>query len=397
MVTISKEKANVKKLWRVGGDELTYVKKAIVNGLTGKYINLFEEKFNNLVGSKYAIAVNSGTSALHAAMLALGVGPGDEVIVPPLTFIATAYAPIYVGATPIFADVDERTFTIDPKSIEEKITEKTKAIITVSLYGLIPEMDRIVELARERNLLLIEDNAQCVLGKYKGRGESSFGDISIYSFQRSKHLTSGDGGVVVTNNADYAEKVRKYSDLGYRLLGAESATNENFKDQIQQPSFKRHELIGYNFRMPEVCAAMGIAQLDKAEKLVELRKKIGYGYDEVIQEFDWVVSQHVPSHIEPTYWTYAFMLDTGDINWEDFRKIFIRKGGKAFYGAWSLSYLEPSFLSYKKDAAMHSLQDSCPVAEKIQPKIIQLKTNFEDNDSLEIQQVVLRDTLEYFR
>ncbi len=194
------------KLWRVGAEELNYVQQAIEGGLTGEFTKIFEARFAKKFGAEYAIALNSGTSALHAAVAALGIKEGDEVIVPPMTFIATAFAPLYVGAVPVFADVDPQTFIIDPEDIRRKITPRTKAIITVSLYGLSPEMDQIMEIAKQYGLKVIEDNAQCVFGRYKGQVVGSFGDISIFSLQRSKHLTSGDGGVAIINDEKTAEK-----------------------------------------------------------------------------------------------------------------------------------------------------------------------------------------------
>ena len=332
------------KLWRVGDLELEYIKKAIEKGLTGKLTKEFELKFAEKFNVEYAIAVNSGTSALHASMLALGIGPGDEVIVPPLTFIATAYAPLYVGAVPIFADIDPQTFNIDPDEIEAKITPRTKAIIPVSLYGLSPEMDRIMEIARNYGLKVIEDNAQCIMGKYNDRIVGTIGDISIFSLQRSKHLTTGDGGIIVTNNELLAEKCRKYADLGYRTLTAKPISNEELKENIQQPDFRRHELIGYNFRMPEVCAAMGLGQLEKLDELIEKRIKIAELYAQEVKDCEWLVPQKVPEGISHMYWAFVLKLDTDkkNITWSRFRECFLRHGGDSFYGAWRLNYLEPS-------------------------------------------------------
>lgn len=379
MVSVGSLIEKSRRLWRVGDEEVSYIEDAISNGLTGEYVKIFEDKFAKFSGCEYAIAVNSGTSALHAALLALGVGPGDEVIVPPLTFVATAYAVLYVGATPVFADVDSRMFTIDPSDIENKISSSTKAIISVALYGLIPEMDRVCDIAKKYNLALIEDNAQCVLGHYKGRREGSFGDISIYSLQRSKHLTVGDGGVVITNNERHAEMVRKYADLGYCFLTANPLSNENFKETIQRPDFKRHELVGYNFRMPEICAAMGIAQIDKAHSLVNTRKQIGRLYADVLRAFQWLLPQYVPLHIEHTYWAYAFVLHRECVAWEEFKSRYQKYGGDSFYGAWSLSYLEPSMQFHLGCA------QSCPIAEDLQPRMIQLKTNYESLSKAELQ------------
>ena len=369
------------KLWRVGDEEIKYVRQAIKGGLTGDFTKTFESRFAEKFGVEYAIAVNSGTSALHAAMAALNIGPGDEVIVPPLTFIATAFAPLFVGAVPVFADVDPQTFNIDPNDIRKKITTKTKAIITVSLYGLSPEMDQIMEIARHHGLKVVEDNAQCVLGQYKGQIVGSLGDISIFSLQRSKHLTSGDGGVAITNDEKVAEKFRKFADLGYRTLTAKPISNENFKEIIQRPDFKRHEFIGYNFRMPEVCAAMGLAQLDKMEILLEKRVAIAELYEKAIQGCDWLIPQKTPKEVVHSYWTYVMKLDVTQksITWVKFRESFRNNGGDRFYGTWSLSYLEPALegMNFPGHGVRYD-KGLCPVAESLQPYLIQLKTNFED-------------------
>ena len=176
---------------------------------------------------------------MHAALGVLDIGEGDEVILPPLTFIATAFAVLYVGAVPVFADVDANTFNISPEEIKKKITSKTKAIITVSLYGLPPQLDEIKEIADSRNIVLIEDNAQCVFGKCNEKIAGTFGDLSIFSLQRSKHLTTGDGGIVITDDEELASKVRKFADLGYSRLTAKPITNENFKSIIQHPTYKK--------------------------------------------------------------------------------------------------------------------------------------------------------------
>ena len=387
-----------KKLWRVGTEELKYVQQALEGGLTGEFTKTFEARFTEKFGVEYAIAVNSGTSALHAAMAALDIGPGDEVIVPPLTFIATAFAPLFVGAVPVFADVDPLTFNIDPQAIRKKITTKTKAIITVSLYGLPPEMDQIMEIAVQHGLKVVEDNAQCVLGRYKGQIVGTLGDISIFSLQRSKHLTSGDGGIAITNNEKVAKKFRQFADLGYINLTAKPISNENFKETIQRPDFKRHEFVGYNFRMPEVCAAMGLAQLDKMEVLLEKRIAIAELYDKAIKGCDWLVPQKTPEELVHSYWTYAMKLDVKQksITWLDFRESFRYSGGFRFYGAWSLSYLEPALDGMTfPDHDIHYSKGLCPIAEALQPYLIQLKTNFESLDDAKKQAIALKKTIEH--
>tara|TARA_B100000315_G_scaffold164043_1_gene152634 strand:- start:4831 stop:6009 length:1179 start_codon:yes stop_codon:yes gene_type:complete len=387
------------KLWRVGEEELKYIQQAIEGGLTGEFTKTFEARFAEKFRVDYAIAVNSGTSALHAAMGALGIGPGDEVIVPPLTFIATAFAPLYVGAIPVFADVDPLTFNIDPEDIRRKITKKTKAIITVSLYGLSPEMDKIMEIARQYGLKVIEDNAECVLGRYKGEIVGTIGDISIFSFQRSKHITTGDGGVAITNNEKIAEKFRKFADLGYRTLTAKPISNENFKEKIQRPDFKRHEFVGYNFRMPEVCAAMALAQMEKMEILLEKRIAIAKLYADAVQGCDWLISQKTPNGIIHSYWTFVMKLDVTkkSISWLEFREAFRNNGGDRFYGAWCLSYLEPALIGM--EFPVHGIryeEGLCPVAESIQPYLIQLKTNFESMQYAHQQADSLAQTVAQF-
>lgn len=385
------------KLWRVGEEELRFVKEAIERGLTGELTKSLETRFAEKFGVNYAIAVNSGTSALHAAMLALEIGPGDEVIVPPLTFIATAYAPLFAGAVPIFADVDSETFNIDPGSIVKKITSRTKAIITVSLYGLPPEMDKIMRIAQDNNLRVVEDNAQCFMGRCNGHLAGTFGDIAIFSLQRSKHLTTGDGGIAIASDEAIAERYRKICDLGYRTLTAKSISNESFKEKIQQPDFKRHEILGYNFRMPEVCAAMALGQLEKLDMLIEKRIAIARLYEEAVRGCDWLVPQKTPDNMVHSFWTFVMKLDVSriGISWSDFRKAFRSNGGETFYGAWSLSYLEPALEGMEfPDHGIKYKKGLCPVAESIQPFLIQLKTNFEDLDYAKEQADILKQTIE---
>jgi len=385
------------RLWRVGEEELRYIKEAIGSGLRGELTKLLEARFAEKLGVNYAVAVNSGTSALHAAMVALDIGPGDEVIVPPLTFIATAYAPLFTGGVPVFADVDLETFNIDPDSIIEKITSKTKAIITVSLYGLPPEMDKIMRIAQDNNLKVVEDNAQCVMGRCNGDLAGTFGDIAIFSLQRSKHLTTGDGGIAIANDEAIAERYRKICDLGYRTLTAKSISNESFKEKIQHPDFKRHEILGYNFRMPEVCAAMALGQLEKLDMLIEKRVAIARLYEEAVRGCDWLVPQKTPKDRVHSYWTFAMKLDVSKarVSWSEFRKAFRSNGGEPFYGAWSLSYLEPSLEGMEFPGhGIKYTKGLCPVSESIQPFLVQLKTNFENIDYAKEQADILRKTIE---
>lgn len=372
------------KLWRVGEEELNYVKEAIEGGLKGEFNKRLENEFAKKFGVNFAVSVNSGNSALHCALFACGVKEGDEVIVPPLTFASPMFATLYLGAVPIFADVDPKTFNIDPKDIEKKITEKTKAIIAVSLYGLPVDIDPIMEIARKYNIKVIEDNAECVFGKYQNRISGTVGDMSIFSFERSKHLTCGTGGMIVTNNEELAEKARKFSILGYSTL---SARQDSFKvdlDKVQHPSFKRHIMMGFNYRLPEVTAAVALAQVKKIDMLVSMRKKIGELYNKAVEGCSWLIPQYVPEGFEHSYWTYVLKLDTNKVSWEDFRKTFVDLGGERYYGCWSINYLEP-VMNYEKGL--------CPIAEDLQSRLLQLKTNFGNLEYAEKQASILKEAI----
>jgi len=379
----------IKKKWRVSNEEIVMIKKAINNKLSGKYLLEFESKLAKKFKVNYAVAVNSGTSALHSALYAMGVKAGDEVIVPPLTFSATAFAVIYLGAKPIFADVDINTFNICPVSIEKKINKKTKAVITVSIFGLLPNMKEILKLKKKYKFMLLEDNAETIFSKFKKKPSGTFGDISIMSFQRSKHLTMGDGGAILTNSKKLFLRSKQFSILGYRGLG-KSKINENIKDKFQNPNYLRHEIVAPNYRMPEIIAAAGLAQLKKANFFLKQRRLIGKKYEEVCKKYLWVIYQKTPKHFSHSYWAFPFYLNTNKISWFEFRKKFIELGGDRFYAAWKLTYQEP--------ALNHKLKKIyCKNAEFLQKKLILLKTNYLDNAKISKQIRTLEKTLTYFQ
>lgn len=221
-----------------------------------KFVTRLEKAFAEKIGTKHAVGFVNGTATLHTALEAAGVGVGDEVIVPPLTMSSTSLAVLQANAIPVFADVDERTFLISAAEIEKKITAKTKAIICVALYGLMPDMDAIMSVAKKHNLVVIEDDAQCFLGTYKGQNAGTIGDMASFSFQASKHLTSGEGGMVTTNNDDFALQLRRISGLGYGSITMKKARIT--KDDIQDPAYERHVALGWNYRMSDVVGAVAI-------------------------------------------------------------------------------------------------------------------------------------------
>ena len=395
---------------RISPNEYEYVKQVLDtnfssskgSGMTKRLEALFREKF----GVKHAIAHSNGTVTMHCGLLAAGIKPGDEVIVPPLTMSSTSFAVLNAYAIPVFADVDPNTFVIDAEDIKRKITPKTKAIITVSLYGLTPDMDKIRSIADEHNLIVIEDNAQCFLGYDKGRVVGAIGDMASYSFQSSKHMTCGEGGMLTTNSDELADKIRKYNSLGY--AGVSATQVKISKDDIQSPDYTRHIQHGFNFRISELCAAVALGQLEKLEELVADRIGAAQGFEAVVAKYPTIAKgQYTPEGYKNSYWTYVFRL-ADEINWHEFRKIFKSFGGDSFYAAWKLTYHEPAFQNRTFLDVNNAFESSiyknfsypmglCPNAEKLQPRLVQLKTNYYgDKKRMEAQCQALDKALKHF-
>ena len=381
--------------------EYLYVKDVLDNKFSGKYNKLLEQKFAYKFGSAYAIGVNSGTSALTTALHAVGVREDDEVIMPIFTFSAPAFAILHLGATPVFANVDKCTWNITPEYIEPLITSKTKAIIVVHLYGLPANMPAIMELAYKYNLKVIEDCAECFYGSYYIDEDTytnfwlvgTKGDMSIFSFERSKHITSGSGGMIITNNEEYALNARRFSVLGYSTVGADVINYNTSKDIIQHPDFARHYHMGYNFRLPELCAAVALGQLDvmKNDNDVYMRRKdTAKLYNDVVKDFLYhITPQLVEEGYWHSYWTYVFSLKEATVQigaWEAFRKIFKEKGGHDFYAAWRLVPDEPFFK--KLGYIIHDY-----FYKKLQQSLVCLKTNFADMEYAKQQADILHETL----
>ena len=371
----------------------------------GTWCQILEEKFSEKFESKYAVAMNSGTSTLHAALEAVGVTAGDEVISPALTVIMDTTATIHANAIPVYADINPRTFNIDPEDIERKITDKTKAIIAVSLYGLPCDMDRIMEIADKHSIAVIEDNAQCFLSTYKGRLAGTIGHVSSWSFENSKHMSCGEGGIITTNNEDYAQFARKVAGHGYKNLGASYGQIKLNQSVYQSPNYKRHDEIGWNYRMPEFNAAIALAQLEHLEHKVEQRKVVANMFIDAVSDCDYIMPQHTPSDYSNSYFTLGLLFNGRErgITWEDFREKYVSYGGDGFYGAWSVPYLEPVMQQrtfakrcpeiYKNVSYQQGL---CPVAEHIQPKIMQFKTNYRDTDLADRKAIALKNTIDFF-
>jgi len=390
---------------RISDKERRYVDEVLTGGFrtsAGSAMSTrLEKAFAERLGVNYAISFVNGTATMHAALVAAGVGPGDEVIVPPLTMGSTAFVVLQSGAVPIFADVDPDTFQIDPDSIWERVSEHTKAIIPVSLYGMAPEMDAIMHIASVKGLTVIEDDAQAMLGTYKEQYLGSIGHMSSFSFQSSKHLTSGEGGMITTNDHELSLKIRRFNSLGYAGIGG--STGKITKADIQNPDYARHVSFGYNYRMPELCAAVALAQVERVDELVERRIQVAKLYHEVAAKCDWLRQQVIPEHCTNTYWTFAVRLLSPSITWDRFYSRFRELGGDGIYSAWRLTYLEPIFANgcpvkhpFYRGTYQEYTKGLCPNAETIQHQLLQFKTNYWNWGHAERQAEILDATIRSF-
>ena len=258
----------------------------------GPYINKFEEAFANFLGCSHAIAVSNCTVGLHVPLVALGLQPGDEVLVPSLTYIATANAVTYCGAKPVFVDCLEDTWNIDVEDARRKITKNTKGIMPVHLYGNPSDMDAVMELAREYHLFVLEDAAECHGATFRGQKVGTFGEVGVFSFFGNKIIATGEGGMIVTNDSDLAAKMRQ------------------LKGQGQDPN-RRYWFteVGYNYRMTNIEAAIGLAQVEKADIHIENRKRVASWYLEELADLQQKVAfQKVTDHSESVWWMFSILL-----------------------------------------------------------------------------------------
>ena len=264
--------------------DLAIIQEPLKSGwvVQGKYVKQFEDLFSAMTGAKHSIAVTSCTTGLHIAMAALDLKPGDEVLVPAFTWIATANCVEYFGAKPVFVDVDLKTFNIDVTKIEEKITSKTKGIIPVHLFGLVADMDPIMALAKKHNFFVVEDAACGFDSWYKGKHCGTFGDYGAFSFHPRKAITTGEGGMITTNKDE--------SDALCRTLRDHGASRSDYQRHQQKFSFLLAEYnhLGFNFRMTDIQGALGVTQMQKQEKIMKGRRAGAARYDELLKNLDWL-------------------------------------------------------------------------------------------------------------
>jgi perosamine synthetase len=266
----------------------------------GKYIPLFERKFADFIGINHSTAVSNGTVALHLALVTLGVGEGDEVIVPSFTYIASVSTVVTTGAKPVFVDSLEDSWQMDPADVRRKITANTKAIMAVHIYGHPCEMNELKKIAKENNIFLIEDCAEAFGSLYQNKHVGTFGDISTFSFYGNKTITTGEGGMVVTND-------ETLHDRAYHLKMHGLAKYREYW----------HDVIGFNYRMTNICAAIGLAQLENAKEKIEKKRELRNWYEEVFS--GKVKTQKEIGDVYHSYWMYSILVDNPKIR-EDLRK-----------------------------------------------------------------------------
>jgi perosamine synthetase len=277
----------------LSGNEKKYVNECLDTSWIssrGRFVSEFESQFANRIGVSHAASVCNGTVALHLALVALGIGAGDEVIVPTLTYIASVNAITYTGATPVFCDSLRSTWQMDPDDVERQITPRTRAIMVVHLYGQPCDMDRLMEIARRHRIFVVEDCAEAFGSRYKDRHVGTFGDVSTFSFFGNKTITTGEGGMVVTNDKTLRERLFHFKGQGL------AAHREYW-----------HDVVGYNYRMTNICAAIGLAQLEQADKFISQKRNVAQWYREGLE------GSGVEIHAEAigsfhTYWMTSILV-----------------------------------------------------------------------------------------
>lgn len=327
---------------------------------SGPAIEQFEAEIARFTGAKYAVAFTSGTAALHGACYAAGIGKGDEVITTPMTFAASANCVLYLGGKPVFADIDPLTYNLDPKSIKANITEKTKAIIPVHFTGQPAPLDEILNIAREKNLVVIEDAAHALGAKYKNKMIGSIADMTMFSFHPVKHITTGEGGMITTNNRLYYEKL-----LQFRTHGI--TRNPEHMTRNHGPWYYEMQFLGYNYRITDIQAALGISQLQKLDQFVDLRKRYAAMYNEAFRHTNTLQIPYQSSEGESSWHLYIVALNLELLKGS--RKNVFKALLKENIGV-NVHYIPVHLLPYYQKLGYR--QGLCPNAEQLYNRIITL-------------------------
>ena len=331
----------------IGKEEIRAVTQVLKSGsiTKGEKVAELESKFASYIGAKHAVSCSSGTAALMVGLEALGIKEGDEVITTPFTFIATSNAILYNRARPVFADIDERTFNIDPAKIESCITDKTKAVIVVHLYGQPCEMKKIRDICKKRGVMLIEDCAQAHGAEYMGKKVGTFGDLSAFSFYATKNMVTGEGGMILTDNDAVAEKAAVIINQG-------------------QMGKYDHVMIGYNNRMTNIEAAIGVEQLKKLEMLTEKRIRNASYLTKKLEGAGWLQTPYVKKGVRHVWHQYTVKV-AGGVR-DDFMSYLNKNGVGARVYYPKPSYMQPAY------EFLGCREGTCPVSEAVSKQVVSL-------------------------
>lgn len=355
----------------ISDEEIEEVVKVLKSGFIaqGPKVAEFEEKFAEYVGVEHAVATSSGTTALHLALLSLGIEKGDEVITTPFSFAATANSILYTGAKPVFADIDPQTYNLDPKRIEEVITEKTKAIMPVHLYGQPADMDPIKKIAEEHNLWVIEDAAQAHGALYHGQMAGSLGDMACFSFYPTKNMTTGEGGMITTDSSDLADAAR--------ILRAHGESERY-----------THVVLGYNFRMTDIAAAIGLVQLKKIDNFNKSRIENAEYLTTHVKSMDGLEPPFIMDQVKHVFHQYTIQVKDGK---RDDLKDFLGENGVGT----GVHY--PKTIYQQKLYQEMGIKGNCPQAEKAATEVLSIPVHpgLKTDDLKEVV-VVLEEASERF-
>lgn len=341
---------------------------------TGPMVEEFERQVAKITQTEYGAALNSGTAALHAVMHAIDIKPGDEVIVPPMTFVATANAVVYQGGTPVFSDVDPDTLLIDPEKVEEKITSKTRAIVAVDYAGQMCDYEKLGKIALDNNIYLIADACHSLGGEFKGAASGSYADFSVFSFHPVKPITTGEGGMVVSNNCKLIQKIKKFRNNGMETDCHDGSRTMSWHYEISH--------LGFNYRLTDLQCALGISQLNRLPLWVRKRNLIAEKYDLFFKDIDGIDPLKKLDHIKHAYHLYVIRFRYENLI-KNREKIFssLRRAGIGV----NVHYIPVHYhLFYKKK--FNTGKGLCPVAEKAYEEILTLPL-FADMKDEEINKV----------
>jgi len=353
----------------IGEDEIRAVEAVLRSGYIVQHNKTkeFEKEFSSYIGTKYGIATSSGTAALMIALESLGIKEGDEVITTSFTFVATGNAILYTGAKPVFVDIDPRTFNMDVDLLEERITEKTKAIMPVHLYGQPCEMKKLEKICHDNRLFLIEDAAQAHGAEYDGKKAGSFGDISCFSFYATKNLVTAEGGMCLTDSEEIENKLRMIRDHG-------------------QSERYVHQMLAYNFRMTDINAALGLVQLKKLDAMNEKRAKNAECFTKHLKDLNWLETPFIPENMQSSWHQYTLKILEGKR--DEFLGHMTENNIQCNIYYPIPLYLQPVYrnLGYKEGL--------CPISERVSKEVVSIPVG---PHLTEIDTKVIIDTIRNFK